>query len=47
GKREAAGNIKKTLLDALSRYEKMNPSEIKENRYQRFRKFGFFETTAN
>ncbi|MCP4757386.1 MAG: acetyl-CoA carboxylase carboxyltransferase subunit alpha [Proteobacteria bacterium] len=47
GKREAAGNIKKTLLDALSRYEMMNPSEIKENRYQRFRKFGFFETTAN
>ncbi len=40
----AAATVKTALLDNLKELEKMSPEEIKNHRYDRFRKMGEFET---
>ena len=39
-KEETATNIKEVLSKALKELEEMTPEELRENRYQKFRKIG-------
>ena len=39
-KEETAANIKEVLSKALKELEEMTPEELRENRYQKFRKIG-------
>ncbi|MBR1616849.1 acetyl-CoA carboxylase carboxyltransferase subunit alpha [bacterium] len=40
---EMAQNLKKALVKSLKEFEKLTPSELRTQRYERFRKLGVFE----
>jgi acetyl-CoA carboxylase carboxyl transferase subunit alpha len=42
GPDQSAANLKKYLLENLSQLDKLNPDQLIEERYQRFRKIGKF-----
>ena len=39
---EVSANMKKAILDSIEELEKLSVKDLKENRYQKFRKMGAF-----